>query len=371
MARRSIAAVIVAAALLLIPQTTALAQLPDTGQLPGGGLPTTPPLPEVELPEGTPKLPIGEPEPGGGGGEPAGGGSGGSASTPTERAPSLPGSPEQRQPAGGQPAKGSPEAGTPATAPERAKDERAGRGGGKSRDGGASSRSERGGGSAATSSREPSPGGHERSSTFGRVVDQIPTGVLTALAVSSLLAAAFALFWLRERYTIRSVRRKALRDPLTGIGNRLAFEQRLAQEWKRARRYGRPLGVLLLDVDGLKRVNDNEGHSAGDDLLRSVAERIEADIREPDLAARLAGDEFVVLCPETTFAGMQQLAAKLEGQLEGGDMRASIGCAEMREGDESPDDMVARADEAMYRVKESRGGRRAEVTAPLGLATAT
>ena len=195
--------------------------------------------------------------------------------------------------------------------------------------------------------------------------------MLTALAVTSLLAAVLSLVWLRERYTIRTERKRALRDPLTGIGNRLAFERRLAHEWKRARRYERTLGVLLLDVDGLKHMNDTEGHGAGDALLRSVADRIATDIREPDLAARLAGDEFVVLCPETPLEGMQQFGAKLEERLEDGGISASIGCAEIREGDASADDMVARADEAMYRVKESRGGRRAEVTAPLGLATAT
>jgi diguanylate cyclase (GGDEF)-like protein len=129
--------------------------------------------------------------------------------------------------------------------------------------------------------------------------------------------------------------------------------------------------MLLLDVDGLKRVNDSEGHGAGDDLLRAVAERISTEIREPDLATRLAGDEFVVLCPETALAGIQQLGAKLEERLERGGIRASIGCAEVRDADTRPEDMVARADETMYCEKRSRSGQIGRVTAPLDLATAT
>jgi diguanylate cyclase (GGDEF)-like protein len=376
MAMRPIAAVVSASALLLVPQAANAVELPDSVtvpdsvQVPGGG--TTVPLPKVEVPQVLPPPPPSkDPHPGGGGG--AGQGGGGSAGSPGSRpaggSPAVADSPVQGRPAGGRPANGTPGRRTPAQG-GGANTERSGAVRSNDKQAGASSDSQRGATSTAPGSDEPPAAEQAPVSTAERIFDQVPAGLLTALAVTSLLAAALALIWLRERYKSHHVRRKALRDTLTGIGNRLAFEQQLAREWKRARRYQRPLGVMLLDVDGLKRVNDTDGHGAGDDLLRSVGQRIAEDIREPDLAARLAGDEFVVLCPETGMSALRQLAAKLEEQLERDGIRASIGCGDLREEDTSPEDMVARADEAMYRDKKSRAGRHAEVTGPLGLATA-
>ena len=223
--------------------------------------------------------------------------------------------------------------------------------------------------------REPRSGrraqGAPRASVVERIVDRIPPELLAALAATALLAAAMSLVWLRERARVRAAQREALADPLTGIANRLAFQQRLTQEWNRSRRYGRPLGVLMLDLDGLKQVNDSDGHEAGDRMIRSAAESIAGDIRESDLAARLAGDEFVVLCPETRRPGLHHLATKLEQRLEHGGVRASIGWAELSDQDTRPEDLVARADEEMYRAKESRRAGRDGARAPQGLAIAS
>ena len=223
--------------------------------------------------------------------------------------------------------------------------------------------------------REPRPGrraeGAPRASVVERIVDRIPPELFAALAATALLAAAMSLVWLRERSRVRAAQREALADPLTGIANRLAFQQRLTQEWKRSRRYGRPLGVLMLDLDGLKQVNDSDGHEAGDRMIRSAAESIAGDIRESDLAARLAGDEFVVLCPETRRPGLHHLATKLEERLEHGGVRASIGWAELSDQDARPEDLVARADEAMYRAKGARRAGRDAATAPQDLAIAS
>ncbi len=204
-----------------------------------------------------------------------------------------------------------------------------------------------------------------------RIVERVPGELLAALAATALLAAAMSLVWLRERSRVRAAQREAHADPLTGIANRLAFQNRLADEWKRARRYERPLGVLMLDLDGLKQVNDSDGHEAGDRLIRTAAERIADDIRHSDLAARLAGDEFVVLCPETQEHGLEQLATKLEHRLEHGGVRASIGWAELSDGDAQPEQLVARADEAMYRSKQARRAGRPEVRAPQDFAIAS
>jgi diguanylate cyclase (GGDEF)-like protein len=204
-----------------------------------------------------------------------------------------------------------------------------------------------------------------------QVIERIPGELLAALAVLALFAAAMSLVWLRERGQVRAARRLAQVDALTGIANRLAFERRLADEWKRARRYARPLGLLLLDLDGLKTVNDRDGHEAGDRMIQSAARQIAADLRQSDMAARLAGDEFVVLCPETPSEGIERLGEKLGRRLEGAGVAASVGGAVLGESDIGPNDLLARADEAMYEEKaRRRGSSRGQPTARAGLAIA-
>jgi diguanylate cyclase (GGDEF)-like protein len=176
------------------------------------------------------------------------------------------------------------------------------------------------------------------------------------LYVALLSAIAFALVWVRERHRAHRVRHSALVDPLTRLPNRLAFYERLSDEWARARRYRRPLGLLLLDMDGLKQINDTHGHGVGDRALRAMAESISAEIRATDYAARLAGDEFVVLCPETVGSGLQLLAEALGARFDALPLGVSLGVAEYQAADLFPEDMVTRADEAMYREKRRRHG---------------
>ena len=207
-------------------------------------------------------------------------------------------------------------------------------------------------------------------SAVQRIVERVPAELLAALALVSLIAAAMSLVWLRERSRVRAATRQAQVDPLTGIPNRLAFENRLGHEFKRARRYERPLGMLMLDLDGLKQVNDTKGHDAGDQMIRATADLISGDIRESDLAARLAGDEFVVLCPESPGEGLQQLSTKLHNRLEFAGIDASIGWAELTDSDMRAEDMMQRADESMYREKGSRAAARRAPISSQGLATA-
>jgi diguanylate cyclase (GGDEF)-like protein len=225
--------------------------------------------------------------------------------------------------------------------------------------------------SPATSARPKSPAEKPvRTSTVQRFVERVPTELLAALGLACLIAAAMSLVWLRERSRVRAATRQAQVDPLTGIPNRLAFENRLGHEFKRARRYDRPLGMLMLDLDGLKQVNDTKGHDAGDQLIRSAAELISGDTRESDLAARLAGDEFVVLCPESPGEGLRQLSTKLHNRLQFAGIDASIGWAELTDSDMRAEDMMQRADASMYREKESRTATRSGLMASQGLATA-
>jgi diguanylate cyclase (GGDEF)-like protein len=158
----------------------------------------------------------------------------------------------------------------------------------------------------------------------------------------------------------------AVLDSLTGLNNRRSGEQRLAHEMSRAQRHGRPLTILLLDLDGLKNLNDKFGHAAGDELIRQFAARLKKAIRGSDLAVRLGGDEFLVLLPDCQSDEVRHVLGRLrgvnvdcKGQLIA--LSFSAGWAYFNPG-ESPEDIMKRADDALYANK--RAGRvRAEVEA--------
>jgi diguanylate cyclase (GGDEF)-like protein len=114
----------------------------------------------------------------------------------------------------------------------------------------------------------------------------------------------------REREALRAF---ALTDPLTGAANRRSLLARLEYEIARHNRTGRTFGVIMLDLDGFKTLNDRFGHPTGDDLLREVAAAIRLVVRDQDTVARLGGDEFCVLAPETDAEGTRRLAAKATG----------------------------------------------------------
>src|SRR4029077_10973293 len=100
---------------------------------------------------------------------------------------------------------------------------------------------------------------------------------------------------------------------LTGLHNRRSGEERLAEEISRAQRHGRPLTILTLDLNGLKQVNDEFGHGAGDELIKCFAERLNKAIRGSDLAVRLGGDEFLVLLPECRPEEVRHVLSRLCG----------------------------------------------------------
>jgi diguanylate cyclase (GGDEF)-like protein len=189
-------------------------------------------------------------------------------------------------------------------------------------------------------------------SLVGRVINHIPAEYRIALIGLALLSALFAGISLRERRRSRRVERQALVDTLTALPNRQAFERRLAKEWRRAERYERDVGVLMLDLDDFKAINDGQGHAAGDRALGEAAMLISGRIRSADLAARWGGDEFVVLCPETNAVGLKVLARSLEDRLKHAGIASSAGYAERESGDLGPADMLARADVSMYARKQ-------------------
>ena len=155
-------------------------------------------------------------------------------------------------------------------------------------------------------------------------------------------------------------------DQLTGLYNRRSGEQRLAHEISRAQRHGRPLTVLLMDLDGLKQINDRHGHAAGDTVLKGFADRLQRAIRGSDLAVRLGGDEFMALLPECRAEEVRHVLGRLEGlEFEFDDnklrLQYSRGWTDYAPG-ETPQELLKRADAALYENK--RAGKR-RVVAPL------
>jgi diguanylate cyclase (GGDEF)-like protein len=161
-------------------------------------------------------------------------------------------------------------------------------------------------------------------------------------------------------------------DQLTGLYNRRSGEQRLAEEINRAVRHGRPLTVMLIDINGLKAINDRFGHAGGDMLLKNFAERLQRGIRGSDLAARFGGDEFMVLLPECRVEEVSRVLTRVEGlevEFEGHRFHCefSRGWTDYRPG-ETPQEFLKRADEALYADK--RAGKRAtEAISPVPVPT--
>jgi len=152
---------------------------------------------------------------------------------------------------------------------------------------------------------------------------------------------------------------QAVRDPLTGLANRTLFEERLRGALSRDARTGGSTGVLFLDLDGFKDVNDLHGHGVGDAVLRAVADRLTAGVRPADTVARIGGDEFVVLVEGATPEGMAALVARLSEAVREPltvrgstlDVGVSVGMAVADEGAADPASLVAQADKRMYDAK--------------------
>ncbi len=155
---------------------------------------------------------------------------------------------------------------------------------------------------------------------------------------------------------------QALTDGLTGIANRRAFDARLEEELRRAERLGHGVALVLLDIDGLKRMNDAHGHAHGDALVCAVATVLREQARGIDLVARIEGDEFAVILPEGTQGGTDALVQRLaqavgSRQVEGTIVRVSAGVAVYPEDGTTPPVLMQHADHRMYAAKRHAGGR--------------
>jgi diguanylate cyclase (GGDEF)-like protein len=200
---------------------------------------------------------------------------------------------------------------------------------------------------------------------FVATPDMPPSALFTASAMGAftmICAMTSANSWSaydRQILLIRTQEALAATDPLTAIPNRRAFLDRLSAAVGAAA-WGHPTVVCLVDLDGFKTVNDAGGHAAGDAMLQSVASALAGAVRETDTVARLGGDEFAVLADvSVTFSG-EMLAERLReavarvGAASG--VTASVGVAEVHPGDDV-EDLMHRADAAMYRSKTAGGDR--------------
>jgi diguanylate cyclase len=164
----------------------------------------------------------------------------------------------------------------------------------------------------------------------------------------------------RLRTRAREEHRQAMTDSLTGIPNRQAFEERMAEEFARWKRFHTPLALLVWDVDKFKDINDRYGHKAGDKVLKTLARTLHDSIRETDFLARFGGEEFVLLMTGAEAPALREVADKLRTAVggcgfhfRGNSVQVTISCgiACFAEGD-TPETVFDRADRALYHAKE-------------------
>ena len=175
--------------------------------------------------------------------------------------------------------------------------------------------------------------------------------------------------------TLEALRLLATRDELTGLANRREYDRILSEEDERARRFGHPLGLVIIDLDRFKSVNDTHGHKAGDAVLKEAARRIATSIRTVDRAARIGGEEFALILVQTDGPSALEVARRAigaiaQGPIEAGSgvmlsMTASAGVAELPSDAATAAELFTAADAALYAAKE-RGRNRVVVAREAG-----
>jgi diguanylate cyclase (GGDEF)-like protein len=174
--------------------------------------------------------------------------------------------------------------------------------------------------------------------------------------------------------TLEALRRLATRDQLTGLLNRREFERILSEEEERFVRFGHPLGLVTVDIDHFKKVNDTHGHIAGDIVLREVAQRVSGELRTVDRAVRYGGEEFVLILMQTDRAGAFEVAQRVCAAVEvepvllgdGVDLKVTVsaGAASMPQDAKTGLTLLNASDRALYMAK-GRGRNRAVAAAEM------
>lgn len=208
------------------------------------------------------------------------------------------------------------------------------------------------------------------SATLETALEALRAGVYDYLLKPLESVAAFELSLTRaleHRLLIREnqrlfaeVQRLAVTDPVTGLYNRHKLNDTLDLEIERAQRYRRPLSLIMIDMDRLKDINDSYGHPAGDEALRTVAAAIRSQVRRVDLATRYGGDEFVIVLPEAAEADAQAIAQRISAEVGARNpgpwrVSASFGVASWESDVTTGEDLITRADRALYANKRAGG----------------
>lgn len=169
--------------------------------------------------------------------------------------------------------------------------------------------------------------------------------------------------------TWQQLKEKANRDSLTGLYNRHFLVEALEREFLRTRRYGRPLSLMIIDLDGFKAINDNCGHQKGDQILSNIGYLLGQSVRHIDIVARYGGDEFIVLLPETDLNAATKISHRILQEIRRNPfldgkkifpLSASIGISSLHPSHKGPSELLKEADKALYLAK-GRGRNRAVV----------
>jgi diguanylate cyclase (GGDEF)-like protein len=204
---------------------------------------------------------------------------------------------------------------------------------------------------------------------------RIVGGLTLTFGVVFVMVSWLLSFALRDKLRAQAALvRLAATDPLTGLSNRRVLDNRLDEEWRRARRTGQPLSALFIDIDHFKQFNDTYGHASGDEALSAVAECIAATVRRAvDVVARYGGEEFAVILPDTPAEGALNVAEKIRRKVQSQDVirsdgaivavTVSVGCATCvpAEGAHALD-LLAAADRQLYAAKAAGRNRVSSAT---------
>lgn len=199
-----------------------------------------------------------------------------------------------------------------------------------------------------------------------------PVALKTALVDVLASAGMFRVPIILEYDALKELQLNAVTDALTGLYNRRLFGESFEKELNRARRYGQPLGLVILDLHRFKEVNDTHGHPRGDEVLRTAAATLKNALRTSDSAFRIGGDEFALLLPQTDAPQAMALSRRVEmifaENLKSLQVSISVnmdhGVANFPQDGEHADQLIRVADERLYRLKHaSHGGRSGSATA--------
>jgi len=175
--------------------------------------------------------------------------------------------------------------------------------------------------------------------------------ILLDFAAQAAIAIENARLYNETKRLLEETQRLALTDPLTGLSNRRALAELLEREITNAERYGGSLAFMMLDLDDLKSINDTFGHSAGDEALKTFATIIKETARKGDIAARFAGDEFVLVLSQTTRAGAEIAAQRMFERLTAQQLRCSVGISLFPTHGSTQAALFSGADAALYESK--------------------